>query len=223
MFFIGVLFSMSFVVAQEEVFDSVSGGEFIGKLVDEDGQPKGITDVKDKVYEFREQNGSYLWRSWGKILNENPIMGPMLYYAEQFFAFFNPLWKYSFGTEFSWSIAFFLHMFLWIVIIIALYYPAKELFDNSIAALITGFVVASITGGLGVLTRFVNVIDVAFGELGWITFIAAALIIILLILEKYFFKSLDKEAEKEELERAKDSTLARGRVDARALKDTKNA
>ena len=85
-----------------------------------------------------------------------------------------------------------------------------------------GIIVASITGGFGVITRFVNVLDLAVGKLAWITGIAVVLIILILFFEKKFFDEADKESRKEKLKRAEDSTLARGKIDAQALKDSKD-
>ena len=214
---LGLVFSMSFVVAQEEVFEGLPGGEKLAEIASGEEDPtEKIEDVKDKLVQVRKgQNYSYLRMEWSKA----PYVGGIFKGTEGFFKFFNPLWKYSFGSEFSWNVIFFLHMFLWGIIIFALFYPAKEIMGNSLFAIITGIIFASITGSFGIITKFVNILDTMFNKLWWATLIFILILVALVIAESEFFKRLKKGAKKEELERAKESIKAHGEVSEEALKD----
>ena len=214
---LGLVFSLSFVVAQEEVFEGLPGGEKLAEIASGEEDPtEKIEDIKDKLVQVKKgQNYSYLRMEWSKA----PYVGGIFKGTEGFFKFFNPLWKYSFGSEFSWNVIFFLHMFLWGIIIFALFYPAKEIMGNSLFAIITGIIFASITGSFGIITKFVNILDTMFNKLWWATLIFILILIALVIAESEFFKGLKKGAKKEELERAKESIKAHGEVSEEALKD----
>ncbi len=213
---LGLVFSMSFVMAQEEV-EGLPAGDRLVKFASGDEDPtEKIEDVKDKLVQVRKgQNYSYLRIEWTKA----PYVGGIFKGTEGFFKFFNPLWKYSFGSEFSWNVIFFLHMFLWGIIIFALFYPAKEIMGNSLFAIITGIIFASITGSFGIITKFVNILETMFDKFWWATLIFILILIALVIAESEFFKGLKKGAKKEELERADDSRLAAGEASAEALED----
>jgi membrane protein implicated in regulation of membrane protease activity len=175
-----------------------------------------IEDIKDKLVQVKKgQNYSYLRIEWTKA----PYVGDVFKGTEGFFKFFNPLWKYSFGSEFSWNVIFFLHMFLWGIIIFALFYPAKEIMGNSLFAIITGIIFASITGSFGIITKFVNMLDTMFNKFWWATLIFILILVALVIAESEFFKGLRKEAKKEKLERAEESTEALGEVSEEVLED----
>ena len=214
---LGLVFSLSFVVAQEEVLEGLPGGEKLAKIASGEEDPsEKIEDIKDKLVQVKKgQNYSYLRIEWTKA----PYVGAVFKGTEGFFKFFNPLWKYSFGTEFSWNVIFFLHMFIWGIIILALFYPAKEIMGNSLFAIITGIIFASITGSFGIITKFVNILDTMFNKLWWATLIFILILVALVIAESEFFKGLRKEAKKEKFERAEESIEAHGEVSEEALKD----
>jgi putative copper export protein len=113
--------------------------------------------------------------------------------------------------EFTWSLIFFLHVFLWVIIVFLIYFPAKDIFQNSIFGLITGIIFASITGSFGIITKFTNLIETMFGKLLYLTLFIIVLIF-LLILYRSFFKLSHKESEEEELERAKENIKAYGKL-----------
>ena len=110
-------------------------------------------------------------------------------------------------------------MFLLGIIIFVLFYPAKEIMGNSLFAIITGIIFASITGSFGIITKFVNMLETMFDKFWWATLIFILILIALVIAESEFFKGLKKGAKKEELERADDSRLAAGEASAEALED----
>ena len=205
-----LLFSVSFVLAQE-VPSNIPGSNAIGNIeIDpQTGTPKAVTGVSDRVSEFRQQNNTFLWKSLGRILADKPVIGPSLFYTEKFFAFFNPLWRYSFGTEFSWSFGFFLHIVLWAVLIFTLYFPVKELLENSLFALITGLIIASLTGSFGFISRSVVIMEPLIKN-------GVNLIIFILLVGFYvgvyevIYHNMKKESETEELKRADKSRKAAG-------------
>ena len=210
-------------MAQEEVFEGLPGGEKLAEIASGEEDPtEKIEDVKDKLVQVRKgQNYSYLRMEWSKA----PYVGGIFKGTEGFFKFFNPLWKYSFGSEFSWNVIFFLHMFLWGIIIFALFYPAKEIMGNSLFAIITGIIFASITGSFGIITKFVNMLESLITIMGSdlsaiiIGIIFILILVALVIAESEFFKRLKKGAKKEELERAEESIKAHGEASAEALED----
>jgi hypothetical protein len=207
-----IFFSLSYVIAQNEVLDTVPGGDLIQKAVGEDGD--GVNDIKDRVDNFREQDKSYLWKEWTKM----PYIGKVLGAMEGFFSFFNPLWKYTFGMEFSWNFAFFLHIILWGIIIFFVYYPSSGILNNKLLGIVCGVVVASITGSVGIITMFVGFIDTAFGDLWWVTIIVFLIIFILLVLWKAYFEASEKESDKEKLEKSKKDIKALGEVADKSMK-----
>ena len=192
----------------------------LGEIDPSTGLPKKFLDFKEKADEFRynEQNASYLTKEWTKILADNKFFGPSLFYTDKFFSLFNPLWKAIFGVEFSWSWAFFVGLFLWFIIIFVIYFPAKEIFENSLFALITGFIVASITGFFGVISKAL-VFATPFIKNIWILFILIIIAILLGVIYKQFFKSLKKESEEERLKRSKEAIKSHGEVSRKALEE----
>jgi len=229
-----ILININFILAHHEgitgevvneIPESVSelpGGKIsgLGDIDPNTGLPRKFSEFKEKADEFklREQNQSYLAKEWTKILAGNKYFGPFLFYTDKFFSFLNPFWKITFSIDFSWSWAFFFHIFLWLTIIIIAYFPLKELFKNSLFGVIGGIIVASITGAFGVLTWFVNILDVIIVKL-WALTIFVIITILLLVLYAKLFKGFEEESEEEKLERAKETIKTHGEVSEQALKE----
>ena len=72
---------------------------------------------------------------------------------------------------------------------------------------------------LQVITKFVNILDTMFNKFWWATLIFILILVALVIAESEFFKGLRKEAKKEKLERAEESTEALGEVSEEVLED----
>ena len=127
---LALIILINFIISQEAVPESISeipGGKISGSLGEIDpstGLPAKFSEYKERADEFRtrEQNSSYLKKEWTKILAGNKYFGPFLFYTDKFFSFFNPFWKITFGMEFSWSLLFFFHIFLWITIVYILFF-----------------------------------------------------------------------------------------------------
>ena len=210
------------VMAQEAVpynpNEKVS--ESLGEIDSSTGLPKKFSEFKEKADELRysEQNKNYLLKEWSKILANNKFFGPVLFYTDKFFSIFNPFWKAIFGMEFSWSWAFFVGLGLWLMIIIVIYFPAKAMFENKLFALITGFVVASITGFSGIISTAV-LFFAPFIKNIWILIIAISFAVLLAYLYQKLFKSFEEESEEEKLKRSKESIKTYGRAIEKGLKE----
>jgi hypothetical protein len=185
--------------------------DFTIELDQEKGIPKSWVKYQESADSLTKQNSTFLKKEWTKIFAKNKILSPIFFYTDKFFSFFNPLWKYSFGTEFEWSFAFFITISLWIIVTIFIYFPAKEIFKNTIFGLITGIIVASITGAFGVIPAIVNLLNSQITNIFYLT-IYAIIAILLIILYNRLFKKLKKEDKKEKLERADAKRLSAGEV-----------
>ncbi|MAH06982.1 hypothetical protein CMI38_01895 [Candidatus Pacearchaeota archaeon] len=188
------------------------------KITDNVGEysEKGYPETYEKYLEFsnslvdREQNKSYLFREWTGIFSENPVVGPVLYYTDRFFSFFDPLWEFTFGMEFNWSFAFFSHMFFWIIIIVVIFFPANGIFDNWIFGLLTGFVVASLTGSQGVIGVAVKLLDTVVNL--WILTAIFIIITLAIVIYAKIYKDFNKDSEKEKLSRARKTIKSEAEV-----------
>ena len=200
------------------ISDNVPGGGLINNIkVDETtGEIEKLSEFQEKIEEFRGRDGNenktLVWKSWWIIFKDNPVVGPGLFYTEKFIGFFNPVWKYSFGIEFIWALVFFLHLFLWLIITAFIAIPIYQgKLMGLIPSVITGAIVASITGTFGVLTNFVKVLETALTSLLFVT-IFFGFTIILIILYAKIFDYFRKGAEKEELAKSKAKINLLGRI-----------
>ncbi|MBS3093717.1 hypothetical protein J4456_04015, partial [Candidatus Pacearchaeota archaeon] len=153
------LFGLIFVFAQEELPPTnVPGSDLLGEVNSETGRPANLEKFQEfgDHYVNQEQNKTFLYQEWTNLLANNPVMGPILFYTDQFFSFFDPLWKVIFGFEFSWSWAFFVGLFLWFGVAFVIYFPAKEMLHNKLFGFVTGFIVATITGFYDVLSTAIT-------------------------------------------------------------------
>ena len=212
LFYIFILFiSIIFITAQnpQDPSSLISGVEFDSHT----GLPKSFGEFEKKIdsYQDREQNQSYFQKEWGILLGKTPVIGPLLFYTERFFSFFNFLWTGIFGIEFSWNLLFFTHLFLWGVLIFVIYFPAREIFNNKLFGFITGFVVASLTGIFKGILIFAQLLETSlrtFFSFG----IAFILLLVLLFIYQRLFASLSKSQEEELLERSKQQTIGLGKI-----------
>lgn len=223
---LALIILINLIISQEAVPESISETPVekisgsLGEIDPGTGSPKFFSEYKERADEFRtrEQNSSYLKKEWTKILAGNKYFGPFLFYTDKFFSFFNPFWKITFGMEFSWSLLFFFHIFLWITIVIIVYFPLKEFFKNSLFGIFGGVIVASITGAFGVITWFAKILEVIFVKL-WMFTMFVIIVILLLFLYAIIFKGFREESEEEELKRSKEKIKALGRVSETELRE----
>ena len=92
------------------------------------GLPRSFENFKNTAQNLSEEESreEYLKQEWTKILAKQAIIGPILYYTNNFFSLFNPLWTIIFGVQFSWSWFFIFSFLIWIGFIILFYAPVKE-------------------------------------------------------------------------------------------------
>ena len=213
LFLLVLLVSFAFVFAQVNPFEGIPGGDTISGLADGENPADNIEDFKDKLVQKREgQDLNYLRQKW----TENPVVGKALSYVEGFFDYFNILWKYSFGTEFEWSLYFFLHLGIWLVLVYILSWIMGSLIENSVVGFLVSIVIASLIGASGTITNSVETIEVALTEL-WMLTIFVLVVFGLLWAFSVFMKDSKKRSEKEKIKKAEDATIARGEVDKEAL------
>jgi hypothetical protein len=196
--------------------EKIIGG--FGEMDSRTGLPKKFADFKANAEEFyvREQNRSFLMQEWTKILAKKPVIGPIMFYTNKFFSYFNPIWKIIFGIKFSWSWSFFVALGLWVVIIIFIYYPTREMFGNKIFGLIGSVIIASLAGVSGVINRFILFFIPFIKNIFYLIF---AIFIAVLFTKLYigFIESLEKESKKESLDRADKKRESVGEVAGEVL------
>lgn len=172
------------------------------------GLPKSFENFQKSAKNLsqEEEREKYLNQEWTKILAEQAIIGPILYYTNNFFTLFNPLWIIIFGVQFSWSWFFIFSFLIWIFFIALFYFPVKDFTNfNPLFGLIGAIIIACIMGTTKVIPKVANLFT--FAVTTWWKATAAFFLFILLIwgyskTMKTFGRSLKKESEKEELERA---------------------
>lgn len=221
------LVSINLLSAQDEPTSPTPNIPIISKLpVDEEtGMPESFVKFQETADQLSEEESrkTYLKQEWTKLLADNKIIGGFLFYTDKFFSFFNPLWKYTFGMEFSWSWAFFLSIFIWVVLIIVLYAPSKAFTKfNPILTLIFAIVLACLAGGGGVIPTAVDILSTIITNI-WLLVLSIIITILFIVLYTYVFanfgENLKEEAEKEELERSKETIKAHGKVSEKALEE----
>jgi hypothetical protein len=188
----------------------------------ESGLPKEVEAVSDIGEKFSEGDvtTAYLKKEWTKILEGSKYGRPFLGFlnlTDKIFSFFNPLWKYTLGIEFSWAWVFFISLFIWIAFIVVLYAPSKALINtNPLFTLIFAIIVASLAGSGGIIPWATDLLSTALTNL-WLVGLSIIIGIVLMALYYRFFDSLEKQSEKETLGRAKESIKSHGKLSAKAL------
>src|SRR3989338_36319 len=172
------------------------------------GLPKSFENFRNSAQNLsdEEKREEYLKQEWTKILAEQAIIGPILYYTNNFFTLFNPLWIIIFGVQFSWSWFFIFSFIMCVGFIIFFYFPVKEFTQlNPIFGLIGAIIIACIMGTTKVIPKTANLLSFAVTNF-WKATLALIIFILLIWLYektiKTFGKKLKEESEKEELERA---------------------
>jgi len=197
----------------------------IGKVNPETGLPDSFDKFKESAENLSKEEirKEYLKREWTKILAKNEVLGPILFYTDKFFSFFNPIWKFAFGIEFSWSWQFFLSIILWITIIIIIYNPLKAFTNlNTFLNIIISMIVAILAGSGGVIKTATEFLNIFITNI-WLIGIILLLFIIFLYFYPEFFdklgKELKEEEEKEKLERSKENIFGAGKVSQEFFKN----
>ena len=150
-----------------------------------------------------EKRKEYLKQEWTKILAENKFFSPVLFYTDQFFSFFNPLWKIIFGMEFSWSWMFILSLVLWIFLII-IAYNSTTIILSPLTSIIISISISSLFGVAGVFQKIINQLTSLISNV-WFVLIFIAILVFILFFYARLSKQIKEKHEKseEELNRQK--------------------
>ena len=211
------LFSIFLVTAQNSTPESIKGiQDDFSPETKLPGSYKKFSEMGESFVK-REQNKSFLARSWTKTLANNKYIGPFLFYTEKFFSFFDPLWEYTFGTGFEWSWKFLILLIIWGMLVWIIFRISDTITSNKIISILLAIIITSLMGGTGVITKTVeNLIK------GKIIVIAFILTMIILMIIDAVLKHSKKESEEEELDRAKENIKKRGELAEKSLKEESN-
>jgi len=192
--------------AADEIDAPVPGPIQDMELDPETGLPSELSKFQESADKLSKEEArkEYLKQEWTKLAAGNKYTGPILFYTNKFFSFFNPLWKYTLGVEFSWSWAFFLALILWIVIIIIVYRPVRDILSyNPLISLLLGIIIASLGAHFGMSTAL-NMLSKIFVNWMFVTvFICLAIIATILYwtFSKKFAEQLEEERKKHKEQR----------------------
>jgi len=210
---------------------SVGGGsspvenieKYAGDVDPETGLPKRISDPIKKVEEGKEKLEDKEKReSWFKeiltSISENKFVVVTKDVSGKFFSFFDFLWIYSFGSEFSWSLSFFASVFIWICLVVIIYFPVKTVSDSGFfISILVSIIISSLTGASGLIKRVVDVLGVMFTDFLWFTLIFIIGVILLFIYGKFFSK-FKKQSEEDELKQSDEQRRKAGKSALEFLK-----
>jgi hypothetical protein len=166
----------------------------------------------EKATQFQEaeNKSDYLKQEWGKILENNTVLGPIIRAADKASPVTNPLFKYTAGLEPSLTWLFILAVAIWIVIF--LYMQAMmqySLFSSKIRLIISLCltIVIGLTGIIKLISQ--KIIDlVSLVAIWWIQLIIAFGILFAFIITSIFSKNLSKslKVSREKREQEKQET-----------------
>ena len=154
-----------------------------------------------------ESRKAYLQQEWTKILAENKIVSPVLYYTDKIFSFLNPLWELVFQQPFSWSWIFILSLGMWIILIFIFYSTAAPFTQSNFwINFIIAFCVATLTGISGGINQGVLLLVAPLQNI-WTVLLAVFVAVCIVIIYKGLMKNLGiglKEKGKKERAEIKD-------------------
>ena len=200
----------------------------IADIDESTGLPSEFTKFKETADSLSEEERreEYLKQEWTKILAKNKVLSPILFYTDKFFSFFNPLWKYTFGLEFSWSWAFIFSIIIWIILIILIYSPVKSLSEvNPIITLIASIIISSLAGSTRIIAKTIDILATMIKNVwlvGLSIVIAAAIAYFYSKFIKQIGKDMKEKAEKEKTTMAQKTIQTHGEVSKKALEGYKN-
>ena len=204
---------------------TVSNIPVVGNIDPNTGLPQALAQFQAQAdqYQKEESKTAYLKREWTKLFAGNSFFGPIFFYGDKFFSFFNPIWKLTFGMEFTFSWAFFTALGVWIVLIIIIYTPVKDFTNfNHILTLLFSAIVASLIGVSKVISMTVDALSFAVNNI-WILALSYLIVFFLVILYvkvlNMYGKAAKKKAKDEEISRAEQNTKSFGRVSEKGLKE----
>jgi len=196
----------------------------VGNINTESGLPDSFEKFRATSENLSddEKTKQYLYQEWTKLFAKNEKIAVIFFYTDMFFSTFNPIWENIFGISFSWSWEFIFCLTIWILLIILIFMPLKEIINlNPILTSIGAIMVASLVGKAGVIKQAADTLTFAVKNI-WLAVLCLLIAIIIVIIYSYilqkFGHDLRKQSEQENLEMAKESIKAHGRISEKALK-----
>jgi hypothetical protein len=154
-----------------------------------------------------ESRKKYLEQEWTKLMADKKAVGPVLFYTNKGFSFFNPFWEIIFGIKFTWSWKFILSFIIWIFIIVLIYSPVKELTEfNPIFSLLGSILVASLCGYFQLIQMIVSFLVILKNI--WLVLLT----IVIIIIFAYFYNKKFREMAKKLKKKQKDFLEKRNRA-----------
>lgn len=195
-----------FIFAQQEGLENVPGGDLIKKAVNEEGEVRGITDIKEAVDKTQNSDENYLSNKLKEFLLQNSFISKM----DSFFSRYSLIFRILFGVPYEFSLAMLFILIFFIAVFFGLPKIVSyiEIFDNFskwVVSLLIAIILAQV--------QFFRVIAEFFERLFFapengliriVLFIIIILIIILIyILESYLGSYLKKLKEGEDKDKTK--------------------
>ncbi len=211
-----VLFTLNISTAQPNPLNSVPGGDLIQKFdIDENtGEPRKITEIKDKIDEFRDQDDDYLAEQWKKMLLKNRFVSS----ADEFFNEWSIISKILFGVPYTFSLKMFFIVVLWLSIFLGLpkIISYIEIFDNISSWLISLLIVTILAQFqfFRVIIEFLDKLLIS-PENQWVRLILGIVIFFIMVLIYYlesacgkYLEQIKEERKKDEAEQAREEMIS---------------
>ena len=197
----------------------------LGQINEETGLPETFEKFRTVAENLSEEESrkEYLYQEWTKILAKTAVLGPVLFYTNDILSTLNPIWEFIFQMKFAWSWEFIFALVIWIVLIVIITMPVKELMGgNVIITFIAAAIIVSLAGSQGVIKSAADTLTFAVKNI-WLA--VACLVLAIIIAVSYsailakFGKDLRKQSEEEDLKNAKEVIKAHGKISEQTLKE----
>ncbi|MEK6928727.1 MAG: hypothetical protein AABW65_02095 [Nanoarchaeota archaeon] len=196
-----ILFSFIIAISQARAIEIPNPAEALQEKT-------GISP--DKITDVEEIKNKYLKQEWGKILQKNKYLSPIIGFLDSIFTLLDPLFKIILGINYSLSWAFTFAIITWIILFAFIYPPTTAFFNNKLLSLASSFVIVSLIGITGVIKKTVDILVLIIKKpsILWISLIISLIILCLFSLlgktmKSYIKKYKEiaaKEKEKEDRE-----------------------
>lgn len=181
----------------------------VGNINSESGLPSSFEKFRSLSENLSEEESrkDYLKQEWTKIA-KNDKLAAIFFYTDKFFSTFDPLWENIFGIKFSWSWEFIFCLVIWIILIVIIYMPVKDIFNvNQLLTLIISIIISSLVGKSGVIKIAADQLTFAVKNI-WLAIICLITAILIVMIYSYIMKRLgkdiNKQSEEEELKELKE-------------------
>lgn len=158
-------------------------------------------NIPSSPEEAKNITTSYLQKEWGKILEKNPVAGPI----HRFLLAISPAFKAILGVEYALSWAFVFAICIWLFLFVILYPVASQIFSSTPAGLLAAFIISSLVGLAGVIKRAVDMLTFAINNT-WIAWLSLLIAIIAIMIASYFGKEIKQYLKNQKEQEAKEKT-----------------